>query len=170
MKTKNNAARVAVKAAAFPGATEIAPNRATVEKRQKTGLAPASQVVTLPTVQQFMRLACGSVAAMLREVLAQACADGDCCDENADCVDTVDLALSAVGGLAESLTGHQAPDVDAFSMTWWRASCAVRLAQKSFKGKETPTWYCLSSAVSAFEALSGTLEFLSSKHEKGEAA
>lgn len=166
MKTKNNAARVAVKAAALPGASESP----TAKPRHKAPCIPLTQPVPLPKVLPFMRLACESVAAILRQALAQACADGDCCDENADCVDTVDLALSAVDGLAESLTGHQAPNVDAFSMAWWRASCAVRLALKSFKGKETPTWYCLSSAVSAFEALSGTLEFLSSKHEKGEAA
>ena len=194
MNTPKNAAREAVKAAALPGALQntsknvaISANIAMVSgtkcgksqklkaqtvinTEQQTASNPgnplvAVKAVSLPSVQQFMRLACEKVAAKLSQALSEACQIENWCEGNTDPVDTAELALVTVEGLAKTLNDAEAHDVDAFNRVWWLTASAVRLARDSFLDKETPAWRCLSNAVGAFEVLGSTLEFLSFDHQ-----
>ena len=160
MTTKNNAARVAVQAAALPAVSKKGAARAcsamvsdmdTIQNELQKAPAAINNVASIPTQAQTMRLAVTMVARLLQDGINAACGD-NWRDEHSDCVSAAELALGTVERLGACLPMG-------FVRQWSMVGGAVRLVVAAYPDKDSVAWRHFNAAAMSIAVFDEALEF-----------
>ena len=170
MTTKNNAARVAVQAAALPAASKKGAARARSAKvsdmdgiQNELQKAPAAinNVASIPTQAQTMRLAVTMVARLLRDGISEAC-EKDWSDRFPDSLCAAELALTAVERVGACLPMGR----DDFEWQWCMVGSTVRLMLAAYPDKDSVAWRHFNAAAMSIAVFDEALEFAGEAEEE----